>query len=518
MQAERILSEEISKFNRCQKLVEQDEINRMATSRDVVERRIAAATLDSSVFLHLTDKEQATRDLLALTKDVDSDVRLEAATSLGSAFPHLIDKEQATRDLFALTKDVNSEVRLSVVLVFASTFSHLTDKEQATKVLLALVKEDEDTAVRLFAVRALGSAFPHLTDKERIWKELLVFAKEDMQGAVKLETVVTLGTTFPHLTDKEQAIKDLLALAENEDRLVRMLAIYPLSSAARHYINEKDFMKASKCFSGAASVFRYGLLKRIKIPEFYLYEGLGCYYHGRALVSELPEKDPVEYVKNIKNAVSLFDKSINYINKSESSKYKGETRFIPICLNIYSALYEYNLSYLNFDKKRFVKIKNYLDNASAQCKITGTQRGEDLVRILEKLTSSLKIRLEEIEQEKKKYDAAEKGKGGGWEAKYENHIDKLRTVFKQSLVEIDSTLNELEAPLFKKIVAIEKENLEKLQSIEPKTSWQRLYEIIKEYIEKFWKIIVAIGVILITVAEIIQNWQFISEFIKNLLK
>jgi len=499
-------------------LVEQDEIHRMATSRDVAERRKAAETLDSSVFPHLTDKEQATRDLFALTKDLDSDVRLEAARSLGSAFPHLTDKEQATRDLLELTKDWNSEIRLGAVLVFGSTFPHLTDKVQATKVLLALAKEDEDKAVRLFAVRALVSAFPHLTDKEQTWKELLAFAKGEVEGVVQFETITTLSTAFPHLTDKEQAMKNLLALAKNKDKLVRMLAIYPLSSVAIQYINEKDFKNASKCFYGAASAFKYGLLRLIKIPKFYLYEGLGCYYHGRALVSELPEKDPEKYVKNIKNAVSLFDKSINYINKSESSEYKSETRFFPICLNIYSALYEYNLSYLNFDKKRFAKIKDYLDNASAQCRIAGTQQGEDLVRIIVKLTSSLKIRLEEFEQEKKKRDTAKKGKGGGWNAKYESHIDKLKNDFKESLVEIDNALNELEAPLFKKITAIEKENLEKLQSIEPKTSRQRLYENIKEFIKKFWKIIAAIGLILVTLAEIIQNWQFISEFIKNLLK
>jgi hypothetical protein len=122
--------------------------------------------------------------------------------------------------------------------------------------------------------------------------------------------------------------------------------------------------------------------------------------------------------------------------------------------------------------------------------------------------------LEEIEQEKKKCEAVEKGKGGGWETKYQTYIDKLRKDFKESLVEIDNILNELEAPMFKKIAAIEKENLEKLQSREPKTSWQRLYEIINEFIKKFWKIIVAMG----AVAEIIKNWQFISEFIRAYLK
>ncbi len=427
------------------------------------------------------------------------------------------DKEQATRDLLALTKDEDSGIRGCAVFRLGPAFPYLTDKEQATRDLLVLAK-DEGLGVRIDAAIALGLAFPHLTDKKQAMKELLALAKDEY-SFVRVGAAIGLGQAFPHLTDKEQATKELLALAKDEDCRVRQKAAYALSSAARHYINEKYFKKACMCFSGAASAFKYGLLNHI-IPEteFFLYEGFGCYYHGRALVSELPEKDPDEYVKNIKKAVNFFNLSINYISIYGKDEYESEARFFPICLNIYSALYEYNLSFLNFDKKRFANIKKYLDNASAQCKIAGTKRGEDLIRTLEKLTSSLRFRLEEIEQEKKKNKAVEKGKGGGWEAKYESHIDKLNKDFKESLIELDSTLNELEAPLFKKIAANEKENLEKLQSREPKTIWQRVYKIINEFIKKFWKIIVTIGLIIGTVAGIIQNWQFILEFTKNLLK
>ena len=354
----------------------------------------------------------------------------------------------------------------------------------------------------------IDPVFSHLVDKKQATEDLLNLAKDDdisVQGAA----AIALGSTFPNLTDKEQATKDLLNLAKDDDASVQVSAAIALSSVARHYINENDFKKASQCFFEASSVFKYGRPGRIKQrPKFYLYKGFGCYCQGRALVSELPEKDPQEYVKNIKKAVGFLNRSIKYINKSGFHEYENETRFFPICLNIYSALYEYNLSYLNFDKKRFAKIKNYLDNASEQCKIAGTQQGVDLVRIVEKLTSSLKIFLEKVEQENKKYESAKKGKGGGWDAKYKSHIDKLNNDFIDSLVEIDNALSELDAPLFKKIAMIERESLENIQSSEPKTSWQRLYKFIYDFIIRFWKIITAIGVgvILILVEQIIKNW------------
>ena len=479
--------------------------------------RWSAATALASLFPYLTDKEQAWKDLLALVKDEDGSVQGGAAIALGLAFPHLKDQEQAWKDLLALVKDKDAIVRWCAANALGSAFPHLKDQEQVWKDLLALAK-DEDAIVRGGAAMAIGSAFPHLTDEEQAWKDLLALVKDE-DAIVRWSAADAIGSAYPHLKDKEQAWKDLLALAKDEDIIVRWGAATALSSAAKHYINKKNFKKASQFFSEASSVFKYDLLGHIKPdPEFYLYKGFGCYCQGRALVSELPEKDPEKYVKNIKKAVSFLKMSIKYINKSGFREYENETRFFPICLNIYSALYEYNLSYLNFDKKRFAKIKDYLDNASAHCKIAGTQQGKGLVKILEKLTSSLKIRLEGIEQEKKKYEAAEKGKGGGWDAKYESHIDKLEKDFKDSLVEIDNALNELEAPLFKKIAAIEKESLEKLQSREPKTSLQRLHEIINGFIKKFWKIIAAIGLILVTVVGIIKNWQFISELIKNLLK
>jgi len=325
---------------------------------------------------------------------------------------------------------------------------------------------------------ALGSAFPYLTDKDQGWKDLLALAKDD-DSIFRRSATIALGSAFPYLIEKEQAIKDLLALLKDVDKNIQKSAAYALSSAAWHYANKKDFKKASQYFSEASSVFKKGLLGHIK-PEldFYFFEGFDCYYQGRALVRNLPENDPEEYVKNIKKAINFFHRSTNYLNKyGYFHGYDSPTIFYPrICLNIYSALYEYNLSYLNFDKKRIANIKEFLHDTSDNCEFACFQQGKDLIRILEKLTSSLNIRLDEFAQKKKKSKAVKKGKGGGWDAKYENYIDKQEKDFKKSLVELDNILNELDESLFKKIALIEKESLEKLQFTEPKTSWQLLYK------------------------------------------
>ena len=74
---------------------------------------------------------------------------------LGSAFPYLTEKEQATKDLLTLTEDHGSIVRRGSVVALSSAFPQLTDKKQATKNLLALT-EDIDSNVRMSANHSLG--------------------------------------------------------------------------------------------------------------------------------------------------------------------------------------------------------------------------------------------------------------------------------------------------------------------------------------------------------------------------
>lgn len=61
---------------------------------------------------YITDKEPATKDLLTLTKDEHSAVRVGVASALGLAFQYLTDKEQAMKELLELTKDEQSDVRV----------------------------------------------------------------------------------------------------------------------------------------------------------------------------------------------------------------------------------------------------------------------------------------------------------------------------------------------------------------------------------------------------------------------
>ncbi len=109
-------------------LVNEPEIHKMIKSADVDERKKAADELEDN-FAFFSDKVQAWKDLLALTKDEDSSVRWHAARALGSAFAPLTDnlteKEQATKDLLALTKDEDSSVsvRREVACALCSAFA-----------------------------------------------------------------------------------------------------------------------------------------------------------------------------------------------------------------------------------------------------------------------------------------------------------------------------------------------------------------------------------------------------------
>ena len=76
----------------------------MIKSDSAKEREEAARKIGSTFFV-LENKEQAWKDLLALTKDKDSEVRWSSADVLGSMFQYVTDKEQAWKDLLELTKD-----------------------------------------------------------------------------------------------------------------------------------------------------------------------------------------------------------------------------------------------------------------------------------------------------------------------------------------------------------------------------------------------------------------------------
>ena len=129
---------------RCLPLVDYSEIQQKMVSSNPKERKEAASKIGST-FSVLENKEQASKDLLELTKDLDSYVRWGAVCALGSVFQYLTDKEQASKDLLELTKDQNRDVRWSAADALGSVFQYLPDKEQASKYLLALTKDQDET-------------------------------------------------------------------------------------------------------------------------------------------------------------------------------------------------------------------------------------------------------------------------------------------------------------------------------------------------------------------------------------
>ena len=320
------------------------------------------------------------------------------------------------------------------------------------------------------------------------------------------------GLNFYKLENKEQAWQDLLSLTKVKDSFVRYIASTALFELARHYIDKRFYEKAYQCFYGAASVFKFGLRKHIR-PDFlfYLYSGLGSYYHGRTLVNKLPDlRDPHEYVRSLKQAVNLFDKSIHFIDKSPSTD-EAETRFFPLCLNIYSAYYEYYLSTKDLDEKRIMHIQNYLDEASKQCELIGTEEGEHIVNVFEKLAETLKSRLNWFELEAEKRRGNGEGRGIGEKIRYEEFIDKCRYDFGKNIGELEKALDEIETPIIKKIAESEKNHLIKLRPEEkerllPKRFQEKCRDIIREN-KKLIPLSVLIGII-------IDNWDDISNFIK----
>jgi len=223
-------------------LIDYAKIHRMAQNDAVQERKEAVDQIRNN-FQNLPDKdkEQASKDLLELTKDENSDVREHAADALGPSFQYLTDKEQASIELLALTKDKDSFVRMYAAFAFGTALQYITDKEQAIKELLELAK-DEESVVRGGMVIALGMAFQYIADKEPAAKELLELIKDE-DDYVRGCAAGALGPAFQYITDKEQAWKELLKLIKDEDSDVQMGAAYALGTAFQYISDKKQATK-----------------------------------------------------------------------------------------------------------------------------------------------------------------------------------------------------------------------------------------------------------------------------------
>jgi HEAT repeat protein/nucleoside phosphorylase len=338
-------------------LEDYSEIQLMINSNNTKKREWATRKINSN-FSILKNKEQAWKDLLALTKDKKRKVRWGAVDALGAAFQYLTDKEQAWKDLLALTKDEDRYVRRRAADALGSAFQYLTNKDQAWKDLLALTK-DKNSDVRRCATDALGSAFQHLTDKEQAWKDLLALTK-DQDSDMRRRTTYALGSAFQYLPDKEQASKDLLSLTKDQDRGVRRRAADALGSAFQYLTDKeqawKDLLALTKDENSYVRVSANHSLGKISV-----YRATNAKYEG--LVQ-----------KELENAISFFEKSVQ-----ESTLFNPAKFCLPFYRSYYSVIF----------KKQEAKeeVKKNLDEAKRA--VSGSESKEKLLEAVENLSNAL---------------------------------------------------------------------------------------------------------------------------------
>ena len=369
------------------------EIQQKIGSSNPKEREEAARKI-SLTFSVLENKEQAWKDLLALTKDQDFYVRWYVADALGSAFRDLTNKDQASKDLLALTKDQHSEVRWSATEALGSTFQYLPDKDQASKDLLALTK-DKDSGVRLGAAYALGSVFQYLTDKDQASKDLLVLTKDE-DSVVRWRAAGELGSAFQYLTDKDQASKDLLALTNDEDSGVRLGAAYALGSVFQYLTDKdqvsKDLLALTKdqhsgvrkrAADALGSAFQYltdkdqaskDLLALTKDEDRDVRVSAN-HSLGRISVYKATNAENEDLIqKELENAIGFFEKS------AQESKWFDPAKF---CLPFYRSYY----SVIFKKQEAEEEVKKNLNEAKRA--VSGSESKEKLLEAVENLSNAL---------------------------------------------------------------------------------------------------------------------------------
>ena len=220
-------------------MVDYAKIHGMAQSDDSEKRKEAVDQIGTH-FQNLSknNKEQASNDLLTLTKDKDSFVRMDAAFALGTAFQYVTDKAQATKELLKLAKDEDSVVRMGVAGALGMAFQYVTDKKHAVNELLELIN-DEDDEVRRYAAGAFEPAFQYITDKEQAWKELLKLIKDE-DSWVQVGAADAIGTAFQYISDKEQATKKLVELTKDGVSIVSVSANYSLGKISIYRATEAE--------------------------------------------------------------------------------------------------------------------------------------------------------------------------------------------------------------------------------------------------------------------------------------
>ena len=340
-------------------MVSQNEIHRMAHSRDVAERWKALKRLDED-FLSLPDKELAWKDLLSLTKDEDYNLRGQAVDALAQALQYMTDKEQALNDLLLLTKDKDSFIRMDAAFALGTAFQYVTNKEQVTKKLLELAK-DEDSVVRGGVAFALGMAFQYVTDKENAAKELLELINDE-DNEVRRYAASALGPVLQYVTDKEQITTKMMELINDEDSKVRMGTAYSLGLAFQYISDKEQTIKE---------------LLKLTTDEFNVVRVSANYSLGKISIYKAIEAEGEGGLKDeLENAIGYFEKS-----SQESKNYFNPAKF---CLPFYRSFY----AITSGKKDAETDVGKYFEEAKNA--VEGSDSKEKLLEAVTNLSEALK--------------------------------------------------------------------------------------------------------------------------------
>ncbi len=175
------------------------------------------------------NKQEAWEELIELTTDKDSQVRLKSTYFIGYAFSQVPDKQKAWEIIIKLTKDENRWVRREATKKLGYAFSQVPDKQKAWEDLHKLIS-DEDEMIRWGVAEAIGYSFSQVPDKQKAWEDLIKL-NGDNDAGVRWGAAKKLGSAFSHVPDKQKAWEDLIKLTSDKDSEVREGAAYALESS-----------------------------------------------------------------------------------------------------------------------------------------------------------------------------------------------------------------------------------------------------------------------------------------------
>lgn len=162
-----------------------DILHQSASERDK-SLRFSVAELIGLLFQYIPDKEQAWKDLLKLSKDIDSFVRQMAPQALGWSYKYLPERLQqaALNDIFQLTLMEDWETRWSSTIAVGDVFDLVPDKIKAYEII-HLQTRDSNPQVRRAAAISLRNAFPYMENKNQALDDLLGLTKDEDLNVVK---------------------------------------------------------------------------------------------------------------------------------------------------------------------------------------------------------------------------------------------------------------------------------------------------------------------------------------------